>query len=32
MPGKKHIPMMFQLYNRKNLLYDEFIQFMEENG
>ncbi len=32
MPGKKHIAMMFQLYYKKNSLYAEFIQFMEENG
>ena len=31
-PKKKHIPMMFQLYKRKNPLYDEFVQFMEVNG
>lgn len=28
-PGKKHIPMMLQLLNRKNSLYADFIQFME---
>ena len=30
--GKKHVPMMFQLFFKRNSLYAEFIQFMEENG